>query len=276
MKLTRAPSQRDERVLVVWAYNLDHIIPIVQDFEDKLIRLVWRTRPAVSSSVSAITGGSIGTLPPSGASTQQKLVENSQDDAGTESQEGAQQRGKGAADSNQGSSWLGWRTTKGKAGLTTGDRTEKIDVELGDETPELRPIRLLAPIYAGLGVGMSLFFIGSGVNTLVTEWILDGDWRRFLFLVTAPFLFCVALFFSLQLIGNIAYVIGPVAQFHENSKYYSAVAPKPNKQVDNNLPHITIQMPVYKESLTETMYERFFVLSIHSLISILVPHLSSR
>ncbi len=47
--------------------------------------------------------------------------------------------------------------------------------------------------------------------------------------------------------------LGPVAQFHENSKYYSAVPPAPNKLVDENLPHVTIEMPVYKESLTETM-----------------------
>ena len=44
-------------------------------------------------------------------------------------------------------------------------------------------------------------------------------------------------------------VIGPIAQYHENSKYYSAIPPRPNKIVDNNLPLITIQMPVYKESL---------------------------
>lgn len=43
--------------------------------------------------------------------------------------------------------------------------------------------------------------------------------------------------------------IGPIAQYHRNSKYYSAVKPRPNKFVDNHLPHITIQMPVYKESL---------------------------
>jgi len=48
-------------------------------------------------------------------------------------------------------------------------------------------------------------------------------------------------------------VIGPVAQYHENSKFYSAVKPKANKVVDAHLPHVTIQMPVYKESLTETM-----------------------
>ena len=43
--------------------------------------------------------------------------------------------------------------------------------------------------------------------------------------------------------------IGPIAQYRQNSKYYSARPPRPNKQVDSNLPHITIQMPVYKEGL---------------------------
>lgn len=47
--------------------------------------------------------------------------------------------------------------------------------------------------------------------------------------------------------------IGPIAQYHENSKYYSAVRPKPNREIDMHLPHITVQMPVYKESLEETM-----------------------
>ncbi|THG92530.1 hypothetical protein EW145_g8685, partial [Phellinidium pouzarii] len=56
-------------------------------------------------------------------------------------------------------------------------------------------------------------------------------------------------FFCIQIIQNCSFVVGPVAQYHENSKYYSALKPLPNKQVDNNLPHITIQMPVYKESL---------------------------
>ena len=49
-------------------------------------------------------------------------------------------------------------------------------------------------------------------------------------------------------------VIGPIAHYHENSKFYSAVKPRPNKVVDNNLPHITIQMPVYKESLESVLY----------------------
>lgn len=117
--------------------------------------------------------------------------------------------------------------------------------------------------------------------------MLDGGTVRFALLATAPFLFCVSLFFSLQVraralvvlfsliwltlfaqvITNISYVLGPVAQFHENSRFYSAVAPKPNPEVDNRLPHITIQMPVYKESLKETMCVFFPFLSFLSYLS---------
>lgn len=61
-------------------------------------------------------------------------------------------------------------------------------------------------------------------------------------------------FFALQIVQNVSMAIGPIAQYHENSKYYSARKPRPNKAVDNFLPHITIQMPVYKESLETVLY----------------------
>ena len=46
---------------------------------------------------------------------------------------------------------------------------------------------------------------------------------------------------------------GPVAQYHENSKYYSAIRPAANKEVDDHLPHITIELCLYKESLPFVM-----------------------
>ncbi|KAJ3896963.1 hypothetical protein F5879DRAFT_1040245 [Lentinula edodes] len=98
--------------------------------------------------------------------------------------------------------------------------------------------------------------------------------------------------FCLQLIGNFSLVLGPVVQYHENSAYYSVQRPKPNAKIDGavrwsetveqivvrnsseigtegdlkeverelqievrvgGLPHITIQYPVYKESLELTI-----------------------
>ncbi|CAG8697765.1 10414_t:CDS:2 [Acaulospora colombiana] len=57
----------------------------------------------------------------------------------------------------------------------------------------------------------------------------------------------------MSFLGIFTQSIGPVAQYHQNSKYYSVVKPAPNPKVDNKLPHVTIQIPVYKESLKETI-----------------------
>ena len=83
---------------------------------------------------------------------------------------------------------------------------------------------------------------------------MDGDWTNFILLVTVPLSFCVSLFFTMQIINSISFVIGPCSQYYQNSKYYSAIPPPaPPKGTQEHLPHITIQMPVYKESLEQTI-----------------------
>ena len=47
--------------------------------------------------------------------------------------------------------------------------------------------------------------------------------------------------------GSCAQILGPSKQMHENSKYYSGIAPR--RLPRGNLPHVTIQCPVYKEGL---------------------------
>jgi hypothetical protein len=49
---------RDERVLVVWADRIDDIIPSCNDFEQRLIKLVWRERP--STLQTTLPSGSPG------------------------------------------------------------------------------------------------------------------------------------------------------------------------------------------------------------------------
>lgn len=130
--------------------------------------------------------------------------------------------------------------------------------------------------------------MGAGISIILQESRMDGDWKRFGLLAVAPFLFCVSLvrtvlsrirntlskcflqFFALQIISSLSFMcdacpffllggahpfpsLAPISQYHENSKYYSAEAPRPNPEVDTRLPHVTIELPVYKESLEETM-----------------------
>lgn len=76
--------------------------------------------------------------------------------------------------------------------------------------------------------------------------MLDGSYARLALLSTSPFGFLLAIFFSICVCGNLWQMFGPVAQCHQNSSYYSGRAPE---RMTGKLPHITIQMPVYKEGL---------------------------
>ncbi|KAJ3521320.1 hypothetical protein NM688_g9030 [Phlebia brevispora] len=227
---------RDERVLVVWAYDADQIINMCQDFENKLIKLLWRKRAMFLNPPSATNSNAA-----SNVNLTEKVSEVVGEKEVTAAVEKNLEKGK---------------DKKKKRGCRWGFNyfvSSKDDVEKAAEGPSERPMRLFAPFYSGLSAAMSVFFVGSGVAILVEETVLDGLYTRFALLVTAPLLFCISLFFCLQMFGNLSMIIGPVAQYHQNSKYYSATKPAPNSIVDANLPHITIEMPVYKESLKETM-----------------------
>ncbi|KAH7886770.1 glycosyl transferase family group 2-domain-containing protein [Phlebopus sp. FC_14] len=229
---------RNERVLVVWSDNLDSIIPLCRDFEEKLIKLVWRARTVISAPPSDLS--------PSTNPSDDNLVEKTRESSFTQAITITNRQHSNPKSSKSFWKFFSWRS----------EHHSNADLEKATEKP--RQTRLIAPIYNGLGTALSIFFIGSGVSMLLQESLLDGDWTRFALLVTAPLSFCVSIFFSLQIIGNIGMIIGPVSQYYENSRYYSAVRPKPNKEVDSALPHITIELPVYKESLEQTISPSVF------------------
>jgi hypothetical protein len=49
--------------------------------------------------------------------------------------------------------------------------------------------------------------------------------------------------------GSLFQLAGPIGDVKGNTRYHSAVAPKLERHRDVELPHITIQIPVYKEGL---------------------------
>ncbi|KAF8577758.1 hypothetical protein K439DRAFT_1639454 [Ramaria rubella] len=242
-KEQRAAFIRDERVLVVWADRIDDIIPSCNDFETRLIKLVWRERP---STLQATTNGG---SPTSGSATRLPLPSTS-------------------------ASRLPLAGSRNSVALTFGNvpppeieakfkESEGLDSDIEKAStltttegrhigpPVARPTRIYANVYIGLATALAAFFVGNGVNIVIREFVLDGNFMHFILLVTAPLIFCVSLFFSIQLINTISFVIGPIAHYRQNSKYYSAVPPPPIKFM--SLPHITVQMPVYKESLEATI-----------------------
>ncbi|KAL0953496.1 hypothetical protein HGRIS_004724 [Hohenbuehelia grisea] len=213
---------RDERALVIWSDRTDDIIDSAKDFEQRLLTLVWGRHASTRPSSSA---GSMISSSHRGSSSQSSMEGGGISPISEKMDPDLAE--KGAAD-------------------------EKIDPKR-----DLRPIRLFGPVYDGIAVAFAIYFVGTGVRTLLAEYKLDRDATRFVLLLAAPFFFFVSLFFCITLIGTVSQVIGPVAQCHENSRYYSAIPP-PAPKLDEQgrgagLPHVTIQMPVYKESLEETI-----------------------
>ncbi|KAG6830498.1 hypothetical protein H0H87_007855 [Tephrocybe sp. NHM501043] len=224
---------RDEGCLVLWSYALETMIPLCKDFEEKLIKHIWRTRKINRKSVAS----SAAETPAAGSETalNEKAPVDSSEEKPEENVPADQKR-----------SWWSWKLQPKP--LQAHSNVE--DVEKGrNGRKKERKLMLFGPLYAGIGAGLAMYFMTGGITVLLEEFALDGDPRRFALLATLPIIYCVSLFFCLQLIGNLSLVLGPVAQYHENSMYYSAIKPKPNPAIDNNLPHITIQLPVYKESL---------------------------
>ncbi|KIK95869.1 hypothetical protein PAXRUDRAFT_11174 [Paxillus rubicundulus Ve08.2h10] len=233
---------RDERVLVVWSDDFDELLPICSDMEDKMIKLVWRhrhmtTRTSISiaDTPSAIT---------SDVNLAEKIIK---EEVPITEKDRANTKPKVKSKSSWGWSW---KLAPPADGTLTSDSDPEKD---GPSKKQTRPIRLFAPFYCGFSIALSAFFVGSGIAIMLAEWVLDNNYIRFALLVTSPFLFCIALFFCIQLVGNVSLVLGPVSQYHENSRYYSAERPKPNRELDAALPHVTIELPVFKESLAETI-----------------------
>ncbi|KAH9979496.1 glycosyl transferase family group 2-domain-containing protein [Lactifluus volemus] len=239
---------RDERVLVVWSDTLDNIIPLCRDFEDNLIKLVWARRHSLTSIIPGQSLGGTSAFTSAINSTSDVITHEKQQEDVREIEPAPE-----ITKSSGGSLW-GWRL---------GSRAKQAsarDPEKGGASS--RPTRYFAPVYGGLGLALSTLtrnlsvFIASGISILLQEWRLTEDYIRFSLLGTAPFLFCVSLVSSLPAESFMTLdtrSLGPVAQYHENSKYYSAVKPAPHKEVDAHLPHITIELPVYKESLEQTI-----------------------
>ncbi|PBK61701.1 hypothetical protein ARMSODRAFT_1025432 [Armillaria solidipes] len=220
---------RDERVLVVFTSSVDTIIPTCKDFEDRLIKLLWRSRPGAPSYTTGSILPRIGSFSVTGhgsvtpSLSNHSLVEPSP-----------------VLKSKVKRNWYGKK------------------VGMSAPKAEVRDAKLYAPFYNGLAAALALIFIGNGIKTLLTESLLDGTYMpRFALFAVLPLLFCVSLFFTLQIVQNVTMAIGPIAHYHVNSKYYSAIPPLPNDDIDNHLPHITIQMPVYKENLDSVLDPSF-------------------
>ncbi|KAI0164495.1 glycosyl transferase family group 2-domain-containing protein [Hypoxylon sp. FL1284] len=123
-----------------------------------------------------------------------------------------------------------------------------VDVEAASE-PEKRRIKLSSSFMVALTLALCISCMGLGLRNLAYETQMDGSYVRLALIAVIPVEMWVAMFFFQTIIVNLFETIGPISAVDANSRYYSGKAPKRlNREVDR-LPHVTIQMPVYKEGL---------------------------
>lgn len=155
-------SQRDERVMIIWSDDLDSIIPTCRDFEDRIIKLLWRQRPPMSAYASSVGGSMSGhgsvrdlhmgdsLLSPHGLTNRDSRGSSNVHSSsnGVTTVDGADLEKQAGMESDESS--LDEKTTKrGWCGL--GKKRKVVRKRTED-----RPIRMFAPVYNGLATGLSL------------------------------------------------------------------------------------------------------------------------
>ncbi|SJX63876.1 uncharacterized protein SRS1_21040 [Sporisorium reilianum f. sp. reilianum] len=115
-------------------------------------------------------------------------------------------------------------------------------------TSDKRPIYLLAPLLTGLSLGLNLLFSGIFMRTILVTAVTLNNYIYLIPLLAIPFLMMLTQFFTDNIFGCIAQILLPYGNMKKNSLYYSGEKPVP-LPIDVQLPSITIQVPVYKESL---------------------------
>ncbi len=146
--------QRDERVLVVWAYTFDDIIPTVRDFEEKLIHFIVEQRNMLGYGAFAapsVLGSamSLGTHKNGGKVIMEEvgdITDAVTANANKETEKVNKTRYRNA-------------NKKSRSCLASGFGyfvSSKDDVEKTAEGPSARPIRLLAPFNSGVAVALSI------------------------------------------------------------------------------------------------------------------------
>ncbi|KAK6210383.1 glycosyltransferase family 2 protein [Colletotrichum tabaci] len=130
---------------------------------------------------------------------------------------------------------------------------------------EARPTRVISSALVALAISLSMTCLGLGYRSLALQTAVDGSYTRLALLAVSPITLFISLFFFISISGIIFQIFGPISSIHSNSSNYSGKPPRRLSPYREQLPHVTIQMPVYKEGLNAVIKPT--VLSLKAAIS---------
>ncbi|WVQ83999.1 hypothetical protein IAT38_006144 [Cryptococcus sp. DSM 104549] len=224
---------RSEQVLCVWADDVEMVIPAAEALEEALIQFIWKGEAQ-------------------NAKYNQAMVID------------AQLRAEDQRSERRASSMAERVGKDGEVVPTLDEKEEEFDekdVEEGLDPEDLefrklkrywreRPVMLISPMSDALAIIFIMCLMALGLRTLIKEYVLDGKATRFVLVIFIPALFCIAAYACMCVVGSVFQIIGPIRQVTQKSRYFSGVPPK---RTMGELSHVTVQLPVYKESLEEVI-----------------------
>ncbi|GAK65949.1 glycosyltransferase family 2 protein [Moesziomyces antarcticus] len=239
---------RRENTVVIWCDNVEQIEEQAQDLEQKMIMFIWRSSYSNNTSniIASATSASIVDASMSQFNQNQAKF-RSQSGTGNATPIYGAKAGSDADSFAASNPFSGTGSPDDLSRPSSFHDAEKSDPEKqGASVTEERPVNYQAPLMIGLTIGLDVVLCFFFISKLFQYSLLDGNWSRMGLAAAAPLMFPVIMFFCSSVISTVFQILGPVRQLHQNSRFYSGKAPK---RIIGQLPHITIQMPVYKESL---------------------------
>ncbi|UPX13188.1 uncharacterized protein EKO05_0003711 [Ascochyta rabiei] len=215
-KFQYAALVRQERLLLIWHDDLSAILSQSMIIESRILGLVWGS---TKSPFGEFEGGMQSQTSSAYAGSTAKLSTDKEKEASIHVDE------------------------------VDGD----IDVEdFGPKQSLARPLIFTSPIFVGLGVLLIwILVVGFGNRALEIQIMTDKYYPRLALILSEPVFLCLGLFFVIVIFNSCFQLIGPIGSIKINSRFYSAI--KPNLAQARALgfapPPITIQMPIYTESL---------------------------
>ncbi|KAK4446877.1 glycosyl transferase family group 2-domain-containing protein, partial [Podospora aff. communis PSN243] len=205
---------REEGVLLVWSRTADDLLAQASDLEDKLIGAMLGRTIAVPH-----TPNSFGGKRPPWASARSS-----------------------------------YRQGDEKNGLAN-DSASDSDFDIEDAEAQKvgpRPFILTQSIIVSLAFVLIILTTAGSVREVLMQVRLLGDagYNRLAMLSITPVSIALCLFFFTIIVNAFFQLLGPIKDIRQgNSRFYSSVKPDIKKHPNIQWPHITIQMPVYKEGL---------------------------
>lgn len=132
---------------------------------------------------------------------------------------------------------------------------DEVDLTAEDEeakAPVARPFLLSHSLMVGLAMCLLMVIECLAVRLIIIEIKALGSlmYPRLALLAPLPIFMFFTLFFTIVLIGTAFQIFGPMNDVKKgNSRFYSSQPPDIKRHPDFQFPHVTIQMPVYKEGL---------------------------